>query len=95
MFSRRSLLKGTWARARLRRSWRRSPSTPPRKPGRRRLFVLNEDRPHAAAKFGFPAIGGGIPGDARMYGCPADGFPAGLGFAIDPLGGSFATVAGR
>ena len=95
MFSRRSLLKGISARPRSRRLRLRSPRTQTRKPGRPRLFVLNEGRPHVAATFGFLAAGDGIPGDARMYGCPADGFPAGPGFTIDLLGGSFATVAGR
>jgi hypothetical protein len=30
-----------------------------------------------------------------MYGRPADGFPAGLVFATDSLGGSVAAVVGR
>jgi hypothetical protein len=94
MFSRRSFLKGIWARQRSRRLPSRQ-STQLRKPGRPLLFALNEGRARVAATFGFLAIGGGIPGGAHTYGCLADGFAAGPVFAIDSLGGSIATVDGR
>jgi hypothetical protein len=95
IFSRRSLLKGILGAAALAALAATEPPTQPRKPGRPLLVVLNGGRPHVAATFGFPAIGAGTPGDAPVYGCPADGFAAGLVFATDSPGGSFDTVVGR